>query len=126
MSIFGPSYAENGQELFKIYAISAIPDATTSIYISVLRVQRRLRFAAALNIGMAVITLSLAWILLPLFGINGAGWAFLISQSAGTLVAGLDLLRLRYIRRARDNTTNQNEPDHVEAEGTYQATVKLN
>jgi O-antigen/teichoic acid export membrane protein len=126
MSIFGPSYAENGQELFKIYAISAIPDATTSIYISVLRVQRRLRFAAVLNIGMAVITLGLAWIFLPLFGINGAGWAFLISQSAGTLVAGIDLLRLRYIRRVSNNTTNQNEPDRAEAEGTYQEAVKLN
>ena len=91
MSIFGPSYAENGQELFRIYAIAAIPDATTNIYISVLRVQRRLRFAAVLNIGMAVITLSLAWILLPLFGINGAGWAFLISQTAGTLYAGCRL-----------------------------------
>ena len=95
MSIFGPSYAANGQELFKIYAIAAIPDATTNIYISVLRVQRRLRFAAVLNIGMAVITLSLAWILLPVFGINGAGWAFLISQTAGTLTAGVDFLRLR-------------------------------
>ena len=126
MSIFGPSYAENGQELFRIYAIAAIPDATTNIYISVLRVQRRLRFAAVLNIGMAVITLSLAWILLPLFGINGAGWAFLISQTAGTLVAGLDFLRLRFLHKENDSMSNQNGFDGVKTEDTYQQTVKLN
>lgn len=126
MSIFGPSYAQNGEELFRIYAVSAIPDATTSIYISVLRVQRRLRFAAVLNIGMAVITLTLAWIFLPLFGINGAGWAFLISQTAGTLVAGLDFLRLRYLHRSSDRTPKQNGSVRVETEDTYQQTGKIN
>jgi len=126
MSIFGPSYAENGQELFRIYAIAAIPDAITNIYISVLRVQRRLRFAAVLNIGMAVITLSLAWILLPVFGINGAGWAFLISQTAGTLTAGVDFLRLRHLRVVGDRASKQNGSDRVETEDTYQQTAKLN
>ncbi len=126
MSIFGPSYAANGQELFKIYAIAAIPDATTNIYISVLRVQRRLRFAAALNIGMAVITLSLAWILLPILGINGAGWAFLISQTAGTLTAGVDFLRLRHLRIVNDRASKQHGSDRVETEDAYQQTAKLN
>jgi O-antigen/teichoic acid export membrane protein len=126
MSIFGPSYAANGQELFRIYAIAAIPDATTNIYISVLRVQKRLRFAAILNIGMAVITLSMAWILLPILGINGAGWAFLISQTAGTLTAGVDFLRLRHLRVVSDRASKQNGSDRIETEDTYQQTAKLN
>jgi O-antigen/teichoic acid export membrane protein len=118
MSIFGPSYAQNGQELFRIYIVAAIPDAITNIYISVLRVQRRLRFAAVLNVGMAVITLGLAWIFLPVFGIAGAGWAFLISQTAGTLTAGIDFIRLRYYRNASDRATIQNGSDRAETEDT--------
>jgi O-antigen/teichoic acid export membrane protein len=48
---------------------------------------------------MGVINLGLAWFLLPTLGIAGAGWAFLISQSAGSLVAGIDVLRLHYLAR---------------------------
>ncbi|HXZ05698.1 MAG TPA: polysaccharide biosynthesis C-terminal domain-containing protein, partial [Ktedonobacteraceae bacterium] len=118
MLIFGPSYAQNGQELFRIYIIAAIPDAITNIYISVLRVQRRLRFAAALNIGMAIITLGLAWIFLPVFGIAGAGWAFLISQTAGTLTAGIDFIRLRFQRSVSDRATVRIAAVRAETEDT--------
>jgi O-antigen/teichoic acid export membrane protein len=122
MLVFGPSYALHSQELLRIYVIAAVPDAITNIYISVLRVQRRLRFAAVLNVGMAVITLGLAWIFLPVFGIAGAGWAFLISQTAGTLTAGIDFIRLRFHRSSSDRATIQNGSDRAEAEVTYQQT----
>src|SRR5206468_9462793 len=105
--VFGPSYAQHGQELLRIYVVAAVPDAITNMYISVLRVQRRLRFAAVLNVGMAVITLGLAWIFLPVFGITGAGWAFLISQIAGSLTAGIDLIRSRHHRRESSKAINQ-------------------
>ena len=100
MLVFGPGYAQHGQTLFRVYIVAAIPDAITNIYISVLRVQRRLRFAAMLNVGMAILTLTLGWVLLPVLGIAGAGWSFLISQTAGTVVAGIDFVRLR---RQRSN-----------------------
>lgn len=117
MFVFGPSYAQHGQELLRIYVVSAIPDAITNIYISVLRVQRRLRFAAVLNVGMAVITLGLAWIFLPVFGIVGAGWAFLISQVAGSLTAGIDVIRLR---RHRSESNKGVIHSDSETEITYQ------
>ena len=89
LSMFGPSYAAYGYTLLSVLVISAIPDAITNVYISVLRVRKQLAHAACLNIGMAVIALVVAWILLPHVGIVGAGWAWLIAQSAGTLaVAG--------------------------------------
>jgi len=97
--VFGPSYAQHGLSLLIIDAISAVPDAITNIYVSVLRVQRRLRFAAVLNLGMAAITLVLSWILLPVFGIAGQGLAYLISAVIGSVAAGVDVIRIRRHRR---------------------------
>jgi O-antigen/teichoic acid export membrane protein len=71
--------------LLSLLIISAIPDAITNIYVSVLRVRRKLYEAALLNTGMAATTLILAWILLPRLGIAGAGWAWLLAQCAGSL-----------------------------------------
>jgi O-antigen/teichoic acid export membrane protein len=93
--LFGPNYAEYGLPLLIILTFSAVPDAITNIYVSVLRVQRRLRHAALLSLGMALLNLALAWILLPMLGIVGAGWSFLIAQVAGSLVAGADIIFIR-------------------------------
>ena len=92
LSLFGPSYAQHGLLLLMFLMISAVPDAITNIYISVLRVWGRLRSAAVLNLGMAALTLALAWILLPRLGIAGAGLAWLIAQSVGSLTVGADIL----------------------------------
>ncbi|HET8853324.1 MAG TPA: polysaccharide biosynthesis C-terminal domain-containing protein, partial [Ktedonobacteraceae bacterium] len=105
MLLFGPDYAQHGLLLLMIFTIAAVPDAVTNIYVSVLRVQRRLRHAALLNLSMALLTLALAWMLLPTLGIVGAGWAFLIAQSAGSLVAGVDVIRIRYRWNRTDNAT---------------------
>ena len=94
--LFGPDYAQHGLALLIILTIAAVPDAVTNVYVSVLRVHGRLRHAALLNLGMALLTLALAWMLLPTLGIVGAGWALLIAQSAGSLVAGVDVIRIRH------------------------------
>ena len=96
LSFFGPGYSQHGLSSFTLLLISVVPDAITNIYVSVLRVQGRLYVATFLNLSMAAITLVLAWILLPVLGIAGAGWAWLIAQLAGTLIAGVDLLISRY------------------------------
>lgn len=98
--LFGQGYAQHGLLLLRILVIAAVPDAITNIYISVLRVQKRLRFGAFLNLGMASLDLALAWILLPSQGIAGTGWSFLIAQGVGSLVAGADAIRF-YRRRLR-------------------------
>lgn len=92
LSLFGSNYPQHGSVLLILLAVSAGPDAVTNIYVSLLRVQGRLQSAALLNLGMATITLVLAWFLLPTLGIAGAGWAWLIGQSAGSVVVGADFL----------------------------------
>jgi O-antigen/teichoic acid export membrane protein len=97
LAVFGSSYAQHGFILLTILVASAIPDAITNVAVSVLRVRRQMRQAAALNVGMAMLALILAWFLLPLFGIAGAGWGWLIGQTAGsvTVCAGLVMARRR-------------------------------
>ena len=107
--VFGPGYAQHGLTLLMIYIASAVPDAITNIYVSVLRVQRRLRFAALLQLSMAGLTWALAWIWLPVLGIAGVGWAWLVAQVAGSLAAGVDVIRIRRHRRGISGSAFQSD-----------------
>ncbi len=89
MGVFGPGYREHGTALLTLLVVAAIPDGITNVYVSVLRVRRRLWEAATLNLGMAALTIALAWPLLPRLGIEGAGWAWLIAQVAGSCVVAV-------------------------------------
>ena len=90
LGIFGSEYARHGYGLLMVLLASAVPDAVTNVYFSVLRVQGRLRFAALLNIAMAGSTLLLAWLLLPSMGIVGGGVAWLLVQIGGSIVVFYD------------------------------------
>ncbi len=46
LAVFGPAYPRHGQALLALLVVSAIPDAVTNVYVTVLRVRRRLRAAA--------------------------------------------------------------------------------
>jgi O-antigen/teichoic acid export membrane protein len=98
LGLFGPSYANHSYMLLVLLAASAVPDAITNVYTSVLRVERRFSAATALNIGMGLGALLLAWWLLPLVGIAGAGVAWLAAQVAGSAAVAVDL-RVRRGRR---------------------------
>jgi O-antigen/teichoic acid export membrane protein len=90
LGIFGEKYPAQGLTLLHVLTLATIPDAITSVYISILRVQERLREAAILNIIMAVIVLAFSWVFLPSMGIAAVGWGWFASQVAGTIIAGCD------------------------------------
>ncbi len=95
LGLFGPAYPRYGTALLAVLVVSAIPDAITNIYVGVGRGGARPSRAAALNLAMAGIALVLAWLLLPLLGIAGAGWAWLAAQSAGSVAVGASVWRGR-------------------------------
>jgi O-antigen/teichoic acid export membrane protein len=95
LASFGPGYAHHGQLLLLLLVISVVPDAMTNVYVAVLRVQQRLRHAALLNLGMAALTLGLAWVLLPQLGIAAAGLAWLSARGAGSIAVALHILVVR-------------------------------
>lgn len=119
--LFGPDYAQHGLTLFIIYVLSTVPDSITNVYLTVLRVQNRLRFAGLLNVIMGILTLVLTWELLPRLGIAGAGWAFLISQSVGSLVAGVDFIRIRrHQRLSSGSAVFQRNLGHTQTDALHQ------
>lgn len=96
MGLFGRDYARQALPLLALLILSAAPDALTNVYVSVLRVRGRVRLAAGVNMGMAVVTLALAWLALPSLGIAGAGWAWLAAQVLGSIFVGLHVAMVRY------------------------------
>lgn len=79
--------------LLAILLIAAVPDAITNVFVAVLRIEDRLRLAAAMTSGMAVLIVGLTALLVGPLGIEGAGIAWLIAQTAGCGVVAWDLLR---------------------------------
>lgn len=100
LTLFGPRYAAHGTTLLILLTVSAIPDAITNIYIARLRSQGRLGFPAATNMGMAAVTIIGAWVLLPSLGITGAGVAWLVAQSAGSVAVLVDVILRRRSARS--------------------------
>ncbi|MGJ6126756.1 polysaccharide biosynthesis C-terminal domain-containing protein [Mycolicibacterium sp. Y3] len=85
LGLFGRDFADHGYLLLLLLAISAVPDAVTNVAISILRVTGRIRTAMLLNAGMLLGCLGVAWFIAPLWGIEGVGAAWIISQLAGAI-----------------------------------------
>jgi O-antigen/teichoic acid export membrane protein len=117
LSLFGPGYADEGTVLLTILVVSAAPDAITNLFVSAMRIRGTLRPAILLNLGMAGETLVLAWILLPRFGVAGAGWAWLVAQASGSLFAALYVIRLRTGRTGLDRVASVQAGGQRAAEG---------
>ncbi len=94
LGILGSGY-EAGYGLLVMLVIASIPDAVTNVYVSILRADRRFRFAGLLTFGMAIITVGLTFVLLPPLGVVGAGVAWCAAQLAGCLLVGWDVMRGR-------------------------------
>jgi O-antigen/teichoic acid export membrane protein len=84
--LFGIAYAQNATTLVRILAVSSLPLAINIVYLAIKRVEKKLKVMVSLTALVAVITLGLTYLLLPHMGINGAGIAWLISQTVIALV----------------------------------------
>jgi O-antigen/teichoic acid export membrane protein/aminoglycoside phosphotransferase (APT) family kinase protein len=86
LRLFGPTYATEGAALLRLLALSALPHIVNSLYISVARVQRRVRAIVIVLAALCALVLILSHILLQRYGITGVGVAWLVSQ---TIIAGI-------------------------------------
>jgi O-antigen/teichoic acid export membrane protein len=88
---FGRGYDE-GANLLRLMAVSALPLAVNVIYLGVKRVEMRVGTVIIISGIIAVITLGLSWLLIPKMGINGAGVAWLVGQS----IVGVGIILKRH------------------------------
>src|SRR3954452_18500548 len=69
LGLFGPVYADQATTTLRLLALSAIPQAVTSLAVSRGRVERRMRFVVAVLAVLCSLVLGLATVLLPAIGV---------------------------------------------------------
>ena len=84
--LFGSTYSVSATALLRILALASIPTAINTIFIAVKRVQKDLKALVSLTAFVAVVTLALAFVLIPRIGIEGAGIGWLVGQTGAALV----------------------------------------
>ena len=87
LGIFGHAYASDGYGLLVVLAVSAMPDAVSNIAVAVCRATDRLGYSVAINAGQLVITLAVAWLLMPRLGLLGVGVGWLGAQVLGAIAS---------------------------------------
>lgn len=84
--VFGRGYSEEGTRLLWVLALSNLPLTLNILFFNIRRIQQRMRdvlLAMGWILGM---TMVLSLVLLPRFGIIGAGFAWLISQGSAAAI----------------------------------------
>jgi O-antigen/teichoic acid export membrane protein len=85
LRIFGTAYAAEGSDLLRLLALATVPNVFFVLFIGFSRVQRHILHIVVAQAAVAVLTLTLGYILLPRYGITGVGLAWLISQVLAAL-----------------------------------------
>ena len=93
LGIFGANYAAAGTDMLRLLALSVIPYSFVALYVGLARVQNQVhRIVVVQGVRCALLLLGCYW-LLPILGITGIGWVWLVTE---TLVGGfLFLTQLR-------------------------------
>jgi O-antigen/teichoic acid export membrane protein len=90
LSLFGPEYQEQGTTLLRLLALACVPNVLVAAAIARARLYERPWSVAAIHGATALLGLGLSAILLPVMGIDGAGVAWLATQ---TVVGAFTALR---------------------------------
>ncbi|MEM7272326.1 MAG: hypothetical protein AAF547_04535 [Actinomycetota bacterium] len=85
--IYGQEFADNSASVLRILLLAAIPNIAHQIYVGRLRSQSRMGWVVFLETLLSVLVVVLAAALLPRYGIDGVGYAWLIGLSALALYA---------------------------------------
>ncbi len=81
LQLFGRAYADEGVTLLRLLAFAALPHLVNALFISIARVQRRVRVMALTQAAQCALGLALSFLFLRAFGIVGVGIGLVISES---------------------------------------------
>lgn len=98
LGVMGSEYAAQGTTLIRLMALTLPSLALLTIYVALARLQRRLKFAVAVQILLGVVIVSGVAITTPLWGINAVGYTYLAAELLSTLLIAVPTVRL--LRRA--------------------------
>lgn len=94
LALFSPAYAAEGTRLLRILTLSAVFVAVNYIFLSVARVKKWIKAIIALMAAIVGGTLALSFWTIPAYGIDGAGYAWMIANAAvAGVILGVFLVR---------------------------------
>jgi Na+-driven multidrug efflux pump len=94
----------HGATLLRILAPGIIPYGITTIYLTIKRVEKKLKMIMGLTAFSALVTIGLSYGLLPVMGISGVGVAWLGAQS----ITAITIMLIWYNERRRLKPDNSN------------------
>ncbi|MCH7584944.1 MAG: phosphotransferase [Acidobacteria bacterium] len=97
LGIFGPDYAREGSGVLRLLVMAAVPHAVISLRVSTMRSEWRMGSLAILQGARAILVIGLSVVLVPMLGINGVGWAWLITSTIGAGAVLLTSLRFLWL-----------------------------
>lgn len=109
LSLYGAAYAEAGAGLLRLLALAAIPYILYAWYISHARIHGRVWGIVLIQALLCALTLGLSSWLLPLYGINGVGIAWLATQLVLAALIVFTQLRPALRAPAQARPASQNE-----------------
>lgn len=100
LRLFGKNYSIEGATLLRLLCLSALPNMVTSIYTSVVRVQRRMKPLVLVLTVPYILVIALSYLLMDTYGVVGVGIAWLASQSFVAVI--LLIVEFRFMWKARN------------------------
>jgi O-antigen/teichoic acid export membrane protein len=92
--LFGRDYSIQGTTLFRTMVLAALVVSLNGIFMSVLRVKKRIATLILMVAVIAVVTITTSYLLLPHIGINAPGIGWLAGQSIVAVYVAFKLLKL--------------------------------
>jgi O-antigen/teichoic acid export membrane protein len=80
LALFGPHYAATGTGALVLIALSAIPNVITAAATSTARVRQRRGVQFGVPTSLSVLTIGIAWVLMPHLGVLAVGLAWFVAQ----------------------------------------------
>lgn len=118
LAAFGSAYRTHALVLLILLVGAAVPNALNIVYMTTLRIQRRYVQASCFMWFLAIVQIGLTWWLVHLWGITGAGVAWLCAEGVGVLIQGVDHLWFHYLLAPLDSSTGTKEMPKSASEGT--------
>lgn len=86
LGFIGPDYISGGFEILRLMIISSYFVALSYVYFAIRRIEKDVKEIAALSGIIFILLLGFGYILLPVYGIIGIGYAWIISYGVGSLI----------------------------------------
>jgi O-antigen/teichoic acid export membrane protein len=79
--LYGGAYSAEGTQVLRLFSLSVLPGSINLLYFSLARIEKWLKKLFFVSVAMAVLTILSGYLLLPHFGIVGAGISRLFVQT---------------------------------------------